>query len=179
MSRSKPNRASKSKKNIAFPLLCGMFALSFVVMVVALIAMVHTASAPQPTFTPPPFEANAVAGTPTDVPAELGYTEHYKTGMAYAVSTCTLVQTEGQDAVVYFTSNAQNEKYVKLRVYDADGNVLGETGLLRAGEYVRAVRLCREVGADEVLTLKVMGYEPDTYQSAGAVRITVPTVCGT
>lgn len=161
-----------NKKNLMLPLLCGAFTLAVAVMVAVIIVTTpHT-----PAFTPPPFDENAVVGTPEGIPEELGYTEHYREGMAYSVSTCTAIRMEGMDALVYFTSSERNEKYVKLRILDADGNILGDTGLLRPGEYVRTVALSRELSEGEVITLKVMGYEPESYQSAGSVRISVSIV---
>lgn len=170
MSKNKQNQVKKTEKKWLLPALCGAFVLAIAVMAVVLVATTP------PDFVPPPFEENAVAGVPENVPDDLRYTVHYKTGMPYSVSTCTRIKTEGREAVVYFTSDKDNEKYLKLRVYDSDGNILGDTGLLHAGEYVRTVSLTRELDVGEVITLKVMGYEPDTYQSAGAIRITVEVV---
>jgi hypothetical protein len=61
-----------------------------------------------------------------------------------------------------------NQVWVKVKVIDADGNRLGETGLLRPGEYVESVQLSTDATSG-LVTLHIMGYEPDTYYSAGSV----------
>lgn len=120
-------------------------------------------------FTPPPFEQEAVSGEP-EVPEDLGYSPLDIPG-AYRVSLCGKVVEEDGRGDVWFTNHAENTVWMKLRVLDAQGNILGETGLLKPGEYVQSVDLA---GADAFLEdgmelqLKIMAYEPDTYTSAGS-----------
>ena len=121
-------------------------------------------------FIPPPFEAAAVAGTP-DVPAELGYSRIYREGMDFSAWVCGNVTADGQIATVYLTNPAENDLWMKLRLLDAEGTVLGETGLIRPGEYVERVALNRELVAGTEIRLKIMTYEPHTYYSAGAVSL--------
>jgi hypothetical protein len=49
---------------------------------------------------------------------------------------------------------------------------LGETGLLKPGEYVQYVSLTKELEDGTPIQLKIMGSEPDTYCSAGAATVT-------
>lgn len=123
-------------------------------------------------FIPPKNEPEAVSGAPS-IDGALGYTELYKEGMAYRVSLCGTVTMEGNNAVVYFTNTVGNEKYLKLRVLDGEGRTLGETGLLKPDEYVRCVELTKIPAAGATLRLKVMGYEPSDYSSAGSVVLNV------
>ena len=51
------------------------------------------------------------------------------------------------------------------------GNIVGETGLVRPGEYVKEVSLSRRIPCGTPVNLKIMGYEPETYKSAGAVTL--------
>ena len=122
-------------------------------------------------FVPPAFEKEAIQGTP-DVPALLGYLSPYQEGMAYRFSVCGNVTIDGDgSAVVYMTNPVENEVYLKLRILDEEDHVLGETGLLKPGEYVRCVELMRIPSSGEKLKMKIMGYEPETYNSAGAVLL--------
>ena len=50
-------------------------------------------------------------------------------------------------------------------------NILGETGLVRPGEYVQTVALTTIPKSGTPITLKIMAYEPDTYYSAGAASL--------
>ena len=120
-------------------------------------------------FVPPPFESAAVVGTP-EVPENLGYSELDVKGI-YKVSVCGVLRPSGGKVDVWFTNPEGNTVWLKLRMQDAEGNVLGESGLLRPGEYVQSIALdpVPEKGAS--VTLRVMGYMPDTYYSAGEAKL--------
>ena len=159
----KKQQPKKADKRIA--ILGSVLAVVFTIMIVAL-------SIPRETewgeFVPPEFEAAAVTGTP-EVPDGLGYSAPYQDGMAYRFAVCGNVLMEGKQALVYFTNPAENDTWTKLRFYDEAGNLLGETGLLKPGEYVQYVELNNELAPGTPIKLKIMGYEPETYTSAGAV----------
>ena len=153
------------------PLFAMLFvaALSLAVMA-AVLAVTGNRDAGTEEFTPPPFEEEAVSGEP-EVPEGLGYSPLDIPG-AYQVSLCGKVVEEDGRGDVWFTNHAENTVWMKVRVLDSQGNILGETGLLKPGEYVRSVDL---TGADVSLEdgmelqLKIMAYEPDTYHSSGSV----------
>lgn len=121
-----------------------------------------------PEFTPPPFDAAACVGTP-EVPRELGWSE--LDARDFRVGVCGVVAPDGSTADVWLTNPESNNVWLKLRVLDGEGCILGETGLIRPGEYLRSVLLesAPEDGTDVVL--KIMAYEPETYHSAGAVLV--------
>ena len=125
-------------------------------------------------FIPPAFESEAVEGVP-EGPEHLGYAELYQEGMAYRVGVCGRVQTTEGEAVVFFTNLRKNGAWLKLRLLDEQGNLLGESGLLKPGEYLRAVKLERALPAGAQIKLHVMGYQPDTYRSIGAVTLNAIT----
>ena len=148
------------------PILGAVLAVLAVVMIVVLCLPKNGTDE----FVPPPFDENAVSGVPA-VAEKLGYSSPYKEGMAYRFSVCGNVMTEGSDAVVYLTNPAENEVWLKLRVLDGNGRILGETGLIRPGEYVRCVALSAVPPAGTKIILKIMGYEPETYISAGSAKL--------
>lgn len=74
-------------------------------------------------------------------------------------------------AQLWFTNPGQNTVWLKVRIYTPDGILLGESGLLKPGQYVQAVALSPVPDAGTSIVLKVMAYEPDTYHSAGAVTL--------
>ena len=148
-------------------ILCVFTILSLVVMVFAL----TTAKEPRMgNFVPPALESMSVQGIP-EVPEELDYSSPYQDGMIYRFSVCGNVMMDDNKAVVYFTNAEENQVYLKLRVLDDDGNILGETGLLKPGEYVKDVELRLIHSTGTGIRLKVMSYEPDTYMSAGSVML--------
>lgn len=157
----------KPKKDKTVPVLCGGLAVALIVMAAALVFGGKQKTAE---FTPPLFEPAAVAGVP-EVPESLGYISPYQEGMGYRFSVCGNVVMEGSSAAVYLTNPAENEVWLKLRVLDENGNILGETGLLKPGKYVKDVALTGNLPAGTPIKLKIMGYEPETYFSAGSATL--------
>ena len=155
----------RDEKKIFALLLCAA-ALS----VAAMIAALSLTGGNDAEFVPPPFESEAVVGMP-NVPDGLGYSELWQEGMTYRFYVCGNVVMDGADAVVYFTNPSVNDAWLKLRVLDKNGKILGETGLIKPGEYVENVTLCRDLEEGTAIVLKIMGYEPETYHSVGAVSL--------
>ena len=145
-----------------------------VVALIVLIFVVARTSAQKQTpgvgkFTPPPFESAAVSGVP-EVDDTLGWSE-LAVRKGYVVHVCGVLRADADGTVaVWFSSDIDNEIWLKLRLKNADGEILGETGLLKPGEYVEKLQLNDKAKDGEVI-LYVMGYEPDTYYSAGAVSM--------
>lgn len=120
-------------------------------------------------FNAPEFDPNAVVGVPT-VDENLGWAV-LDISEGYSVHVCGILNADASGSLpVWFASDADNTVWVKLRLLDADGNVLGETGILKPGEYVERMQLVEGTHSCAV-TLQVMGYEPETYYSAGSVGL--------
>ena len=142
-----------------------------VLCAVSVAVMLYVLSIPQTVmgeFVPPPFETAAVTGTP-QVPDGLGWQE--VDAKAYKVGLCGKLIPDGQAVDVWFANPAENTIWMKLRLLDGKGNLLGETGLIRPGEYVRSVTMNNVPAAGTALVMKVMAYEPETYTSAGVVSM--------
>jgi len=123
-------------------------------------------------FTPPPFESAAVTGVP-EVDEALGWSE-LAIREGYVVHVCGMLNASADGIVpVWFSSDSGNSVWVKLRMRSGDGSILGETGILKPGEYVESLQL-RDMAAltsGMDVVLQVMGYEPETYYSAGSVGL--------
>ena len=148
-------------------LLIGLGIAVAVTMVVMVIALCIPKEVETGEFIPPAFESAAVVGTP-DVPEGLGYSSPYQDGMAYRFLVCGNVKMDGNKATVYLTNDAENDVYLKVRVLDEGGNTLGETGLIKPGEYVKDVELSKALAAGTSVKLKIMSYDPETYMSMGS-----------
>lgn len=140
-----------------------------VLCIISVAMMVFVLNRPQAEFVPPPFEENAIDGVPQDVSEDLWYSS--LDAGAYTVALCGLPTTTGQEATLYFTNPAENDVWLKVRVYTEQGTMLGESGLLKPGQYVEKIRLKETLRETTPILLKVMAYEPDTYRSAGAVTL--------
>lgn len=118
-------------------------------------------------FVPPPFDASAVSGMPSVDDGSLS--KIYQDGMSFTAYVCGKPVTEGQRARVFFTSTEDNGVWLKLRITDENGNIIGESGLIRPGEYVEYVSYSKQPRNGQKIKMKIMAYEPETYYSAGAI----------
>ena len=155
----------KQKKNRPLLLAGAVCILSFAAMVLALTLGGTKETAP---FTQPPFDEAAQTGTP-EVPDALGWGE--LDAQAFKASVCGVFAPGDGKADVYLTNHETNTVWLKLRVVDDKGNTLGETGLIKPGEYIQSVTLTTTPNPGTTVTLKLMAYEPQTYHSAGAAAL--------
>lgn len=161
-------KKSSNKSLIIAAIVC---VIALIVMGVALFTGGNGESVQE--FTPPPFEETAETGVP-EVPAELGYGEI--DAKVYKASICGGLILKDDKVDIYLTNPEENDVWMKVRVLDTEGNRLGETGLIKPGQYVKSVTFIEHVKAGTNVQLKIMAYEPETYHSAGAV--TMNTVVG-
>ena len=150
------------RKNTPLILVALICAFSLLMMTFALNMQMNQT---ETEFTPPPFDKTAVVGVPV-VPDGLGYAE--LDCQAYRVSLCGKLTADGQ---IWLTNPLENSVWLKMRVLDEKGRILGETGLVRPGEYVQTITLTSVPKSGTPVILKIMGYEPDTYYSAGAASL--------
>lgn len=136
-----------------------------------ILAVTGRPSGAQPDFVPPEFDLNAVAGTPT-VPENLGWYEVYKTGMSFKASVCGEIKIKDKTAKIYFTSPQENTLWLKLRILNEKGEVLGETALIKPGEYVPEITFETLPKNGKKIILKLMSYQPETYYSGGSASLT-------
>ena len=149
-------------------LLIAAAALCATMLLVMVISLQYGGKQTQGEFTPPPFAENAVQGTP-NVSDGLGWRE--LDAQVYKVSLCGVFQPKENVADIWLTNPASNTIWMKLRVLDLEGNILGETGLIQPGEYLQSVCLDSVPPSGTAIQLKIMAYEPNTYYSAGALSI--------
>lgn len=143
-------------------LLC---ALSLAVMVYALADLAQ----PKNRFVPPKFDKTAVQGVPP-LTNEDGYSELNAT--VYSFGLCGFLQLDGDHTDVWLYNDAENENvWLKVVLKDLQDNKLGESGLIRPGEYVQSVRLANPPAKTTDVKMVVMGYEPETYYSVGNVTL--------
>lgn len=125
----------------------------------------------KPQFVPPAFDANAVVGDHSVAEGANGYSVLDARGV-YKVGVCGVVKVVDNKADVWFTNPAENAVWLKLRVQNKKtGEILGETGLIKPGEYVQALSFYKTPAAGTDIVLRVMSYEPDTYYSKGEVTL--------
>lgn len=120
-------------------------------------------------FIAPAFDSSVEEGIPEVDNAS--YTEVYMEGMSFRAYVCALFSVEDGTAQVYFTNLEENEAWLRLRIWNQDGEVVAETGIIKPGEYVEMITFTQEVSSGEGITLEMMSYEEETYQSLGSVQL--------
>lgn len=125
-------------------------------------------------FTPPSFAENALAGVPDPTEVEgLPYgTLTLSAGISVSMVS-ELTADENGDVEIWFTAPESNQGWVMLRLTDGQGNVLGETGLLKPGRYIRTMHLDTVPKSGGIILAKILTYEPDTYYSMGSASAQV------
>lgn len=98
--------------------------------------------------------------------------------MRYKAFVCGKVIVKNSSADLYFTSDKSNTDLLKLRILDADGNIVSETGLIEPGQYVKSVKFNKDLKDGDIIQLKIMGYEKDTYISDGSVTLNTTVTKG-
>ena len=123
-------------------------------------------------FVPPEFDPAALPGTPGDLAADLAYGKLELKPDAI-VSMCANVKIENDAARVFLTSHEGNYGWLKIKLLDEEGELLGQSGLIRPGEYLESVPLTRLPEESGLITAKLLIYEPDTYLSLGSAGVQV------
>ena len=174
MSKSKKKQNIKKGADKALISLICVVVLALVVLTVLLIQVANkepkSSSNNNVEFIPPKFDEGATEGNPT-VPDGMGYFEVYKEGMSFHSFVCGEVNISDGKADIYFTNPAQNDIWMKLRIFDEKGNVIAETGLIKPNEYLKTVTFDKIPKNNSNIVMKIMTYEPNTYYSGGAVSL--------
>ena len=151
--------------NRLLQIFAGICAMALICMIAALSITGKPTQAP---FVPPDFDATARKGQP-EVPAALDW--QTLDAQVFTVGICGVLIPEESSVDIWLANPEDNAVWLKIRILDGSGAVLGESGLVRPGEYVQTVSLRTVPAPETAVTLKIMAYEPDTYRSAGAVSL--------
>lgn len=123
-------------------------------------------------FVVPEFETSIIEGKPENVDETLTYQE-MKLKEDYIVSMCATPREENGKLTLYFTSSEKNVDLLKVRIFDLNDNLIGESGLLKPNSFVKEIVLNRSLEDKEGISVKVMSYEKDTYYSKGSFKLNV------
>lgn len=119
-------------------------------------------------FVAPEFEQQAVAGIPEELEESLNYqTFSVEDKMTFGMCG-NLTLSEDGTVDIYFTSDASNTFWSKVKLLDEEGNILGESGLIKAGEYVKTVEITNPPAESIPVIAKILTYEEETYYSEGS-----------
>ena len=130
-------------------------------------------------FVPPQFDTTAKQGIPgIDETEQFGWAQISQDGMPYKTAVCGNISIVDGDAFIYLTNYSENSIWLKLRIYDSDGKIVAETGLVKPEEYIEKIHFVRAMQDTEKIKLKIMAYEPETYYSAGSIVLNTTVKAG-
>lgn len=126
-------------------------------------------------FVPPEFDSSAEQGKP-EVPVEDRYLYIYRDGMTFSAYLYGDVEIIDGKADIYFTNPATNTLWMKARIFDSEGKIIAETGLIKPDEYIKTVAFDTVPENGSNITVRIMTYEPDSYYSGGAVPVNIKNI---
>jgi hypothetical protein len=145
--------------------------LSVVLIAIVTLTVIIIAREPKTVieeFEAPAFDEAAILGTP-DVDESLNYRE-MEVAEGFKFSMCGNLTLKNGGCPVYFTSAADNDIWLLMKIYDNDGNLLGKSGILRPGEYLESIKIEKNITSTTPITVKILSYEPGTYISRGSAK---------
>lgn len=120
----------------------------------------------------PDMEESAITGKPENIPKEYMYQEA-KVNDNYVVYLCASPVFKNKILTIYFTSSIVNKGLIKIRILDSDNNIIGESGLISPNSYIKDIELNNKINDKEMITVKVMNYEKETYYSLGEIKLSI------
>lgn len=160
MKRKKCRTAGRRKKKI------GILTSLAIILCVGMAFGYITFARGERTFLPPQREASVKEGLPEALKnyQELPVREGYIVGMD--------TNPVFKDGKLYLNAvnKEGNNVWFLVRLYQGKKRI-GETGLLKPGEYVEKIPCEKTLASGEEVLVQIVAYEPDTYHSEGVARV--------
>ncbi len=157
------------RQHLIVAIFAGLLAAALIAL--AVVALTRKPDVIISEFEAPPFDEGAVFGIPEEVTARGDYHEGTVKG-CFSFSICGAPVYENGRLYPYFASHGDNEVWLLIKVYGADGTEIGKSGLIRPGECIPSVELSSPPKGNEI-RVKIFSYEPDTYLSRGSASATL------
>lgn len=117
-------------------------------------------------FTPPPFDKGAISGKPAVDNDEFQYrTVTVSENLSFSLCMCPLYEAGMAD--IFLTNDGSSNAYIRIVLFDTEGNLIGESGLVRPGEYIESVSLSISYEKDTAVKAKILTYDRKNYYSMG------------
>lgn len=109
----------------------------------------------------------------TSIPEKLEYKEKaIKVSEGYSLYIDPIPKLDQNDNLsINLVSLEENKIWIKVRILNAKEEIIGETGLIKPGEYLEKVQINQQLSKNDQITYKIMGYEKDIYRSAGTISL--------
>lgn len=119
-------------------------------------------------FQKPKFEVNATSQIPKTVDYENSIID---ISDGYSIYIEGIPHIDKNNLIINFISIKENNIWIKIKVLDEKNNIICESGLIKPGEYLKQLKLKQKVSPNTNLTYMIIGYEKDTYLSAGTIKL--------
>lgn len=150
-----------------------IFAALLIIAIIAIIAVAGADKSPTVLdFVPPPFDENVKTGIPDPLPDSFGT---LSISPELVVGLCALpkINDEEMQIGIFLTSHADNYCNIRLLVYAENGELLGESGLIKPGDHLPALELSSIPESGKPLRAVILSFEPDTYYSMGSAEVEI------
>lgn len=119
-------------------------------------------------FIKPEFDSNASIMIPQNLDYKSAIIE---ISDGYSIYIDGKPHIDNDSLIVNFVSVENNTLWIKIRVLDDKENVVAESGLIKPGEYLKSIKLDRKISVNDSMTYMIIGYEMDSYKSAGTIEL--------
>ena len=138
------------------------------IVLIVLIILLSINIKQKESFVKPEFDTNVLNEVPENIEyknSTLNIAENYD------IYINGLPTIENNKLIVDFISMKENNVWIKIRVLNNKEKVIAESGLVKPGEYLKSITLKKRISNEEKITYMIIGYEIDTYMSAGTVKL--------
>ena len=144
--------------------------ISILIILIIIITTLLISIKNQSTFIEPKFEENIT----TQMPEEINYkSQAINLSQNYSIYIDGVPKIENDNLIINFISLEDNNVWIKVRILNEKRQVVAESGLIKPGEYLKSVKTIENVVKNDKLTYMIIGYEIDTYLSAGTVELNI------
>ena len=150
------------KKN-KITIILSVILLILIILIILLSVSIKNKS----TFKKPEFDKNAIE----NISSELDYqSKIIKVTDNYSLYIEPEPIINDKSLIINLISLETNNIWLKVRVLKED-EVVAETGLIKPGQYLEKVKLEKQLDVNDEIIYMVMGYEKDSYLSAGSIKL--------
>lgn len=151
-----------------------IFITVFILLLIFLVIAYFSSKSPRRgSFNPISMDLSEIEGEPTGIDNDCSYNVA-KISNSVSIGLCGTPILKENKILLYATSVETNDFWLRVRLLDeSETNILGETNIIEPGYYVDKIDLNNKVKEDDMIVVKFMRYEKNTYYSLGEVKFKV------
>lgn len=143
--------------------------LSILVVLIIIIIFLFFSIKNKSEFKEIPFDKSSSINIPKDINYEDSILE-IADGYSIYISPSPKI-VDNNYLKIDFISIETNNIWIKVRILDENDNILGESELIKPGEYLEKIKIKKNLKSQDKIIYKIMGYEKESYYSAGTISL--------